>query len=346
MEDVDKTVIGVAVDTADSSAAKPAVRFRAADGEEIELSGAMSVGRSADCDITIDDGRVSRSHAKITVDGDQVTLEDLGSANGTFINGTRVQASQVLNSGDEVSFDSNKFTFLSGEKAVAEEVIEEAVDPNATMIGTAPPPISAEPPPPSEPKPIVEEPEKHVPGSWDDSQGVEGTQLMQAPDLPELSAALQNAAATAETNLPHLVISTASGNQIVELSVNADGSASVWEIGREQGCDILVADPSVSSRHAQLVCKNGRWRMVNMVSTNGIFVNGEKKLSAYLSDGDEVQLGAVKLLFQAGDSQVAASSASNSGSDSGSAAATGSGKKIAIGVIVIAVIAAAVVVLG
>ncbi len=334
MEDVDKTVIGVAVSAENASSSAESIRLIAADGTEFELSGEMSIGRSDDCDITVNDSRVSRKHARIAVENGKVVLEDLGSANGTYINGQRLEGQQELSSGDGIAFDNAQFTFQVGDAPSEPE--EAATDPNATMIGSAPPP-AVEPPAP-EPEVVSE---KSVPGSWDDSQGVEGTQLMQAPDMPELSEALQSAAATADTDLPHLIISTATGNQIVELSVSADDAASVWEIGRETGCDIVVADPSVSSKHAQLVCKNGRWRMVNMVSTNGIFVNGEKKLSAYLSDGDEVQLGAVKLLFKAGANQAAVSS-SASKQTTGSSTSSGMNVKAIVAVLVLVLIGAAV----
>jgi predicted component of type VI protein secretion system len=53
----------------------------------------------------------------------------------------------------------------------------------------------------------------------------------------------------------------------------------------------------VSARHAQLIHDGGRWRLVNLVSANGIFVNGEKRLTAYLSDGDELRFGMATLKF-------------------------------------------------
>ena len=60
------------------------------------------IGRDPDCHLWIDAGGVSRRHARVRVDGDQATLEDLGSKNGTFVNGAPVQAAYALSDGDRV----------------------------------------------------------------------------------------------------------------------------------------------------------------------------------------------------------------------------------------------------
>lgn len=59
------------------------------------------IGRREDCDLRIPLGEVSRKHCRILVDGDDLRLEDLGSSNGTYHNGTRVQEAG-LDAGDTV----------------------------------------------------------------------------------------------------------------------------------------------------------------------------------------------------------------------------------------------------
>jgi pSer/pThr/pTyr-binding forkhead associated (FHA) protein len=54
--------------------------------------------------VWLDSGSVSRRHAKIVVDGTTAWLEDLGSKNGTVVNGQRVSARVKLSDGDEVRF--------------------------------------------------------------------------------------------------------------------------------------------------------------------------------------------------------------------------------------------------
>lgn len=53
------------------------------------------LGRGAGCDIQLTDSEVSRRHAMLEIRGDEVTLKDLGSTNGTFVDGVRVQESRL-----------------------------------------------------------------------------------------------------------------------------------------------------------------------------------------------------------------------------------------------------------
>jgi len=65
-------------------------------------AGETLFGRDDDAAIWIDDAGVSRRHARIVVDGGRATLEDLGSKNGTFVNGTRVARPVRLADGDRI----------------------------------------------------------------------------------------------------------------------------------------------------------------------------------------------------------------------------------------------------
>jgi DNA-binding winged helix-turn-helix (wHTH) protein len=60
------------------------------------------LGRSIDADIRFDVPGVSRRHARIVLDGEQVALEDLGSQNGTYVRGERITGRATLADGDEV----------------------------------------------------------------------------------------------------------------------------------------------------------------------------------------------------------------------------------------------------
>jgi pSer/pThr/pTyr-binding forkhead associated (FHA) protein len=60
------------------------------------------IGRSRDCDITILDERVSRQHAEIYFDGDAFLVSDLGSYNGTLLNGERLECTRPLQQGDQL----------------------------------------------------------------------------------------------------------------------------------------------------------------------------------------------------------------------------------------------------
>lgn len=78
----------------------------------------LSIGRHPECDIQIDDAAVSTHHARIIAqpsrymaDQTEVLIEDLGSTNGTFINGTKVEKQQLSND-DEVRVAWNTFKFI------------------------------------------------------------------------------------------------------------------------------------------------------------------------------------------------------------------------------------------
>lgn len=69
-------------------------------------------------------------------------------------------------------------------------------------------------------------------------------------------------------------------------------------IGRSKVCDLCIEEPSMSSEHARLVYSDDAWRVINLLSTNGVFVNDEKVFSHRLHDGDEIRLGRTRLRFR------------------------------------------------
>lgn len=81
---------------------------------------ATTLGRSNSCEVFIPDQRVSRRHAEIRWDGDFCMLHDLGSANGTFLNGCRVVDARMLRDGDEITLGSAVFTFRDPETTLRE----------------------------------------------------------------------------------------------------------------------------------------------------------------------------------------------------------------------------------
>lgn len=69
----------------------------------------VTIGRSADCDLLIPDPMVSRHHAELQRVGSQWMLVDLGSSNGTRVNGWRVVEPVTVRLGDQVSFGRVSF---------------------------------------------------------------------------------------------------------------------------------------------------------------------------------------------------------------------------------------------
>ncbi len=72
---------------------------------------ATTLGRSAENDVSIPDGTISRHHARLSFKKGHWLLEDLGSSNGSFVNGQRVTSPKTLNHGDEVRLGDDVLTF-------------------------------------------------------------------------------------------------------------------------------------------------------------------------------------------------------------------------------------------
>jgi pSer/pThr/pTyr-binding forkhead associated (FHA) protein len=85
-------------------------------GKTFGVVGTNTLGRSAECDISIPTDEISRHHAKLQVVPDGVMVEDLGSANGTFINNTRVHGGTLMKPGDELRLDTVRFMLMSPEQ--------------------------------------------------------------------------------------------------------------------------------------------------------------------------------------------------------------------------------------
>jgi FHA domain/Domain of unknown function (DUF1707) len=66
-------------------------------------------------------------------------------------------------------------------------------------------------------------------------------------------------------------------------------------IGRSSACQLVLADDTVSRRHAELYVEGGRWLLRDLGSSNGTWVNGRRVVEAEVRAGDEVYLGGARL---------------------------------------------------
>src|ERR671937_603068 len=91
------------------------------------------------------------------------------------------------------------------------------------------------------------------------------------------------------------------GREVVSLTVNGtkheldEGKA---VIGRSKDCDIQLADPNVSRRHAEVRQEGAAYWIVDLDSTNGMEVNGRPLKRAKLRQGDRITLGSTELVFR------------------------------------------------
>jgi pSer/pThr/pTyr-binding forkhead associated (FHA) protein len=77
-------------------------------GRTYPLSGTTVVGRSPECQLRLEESSLSRKHARLIPTDEGVVLEDLGSTNGSYLNGERVQRA-VVKPGDEIGLDNLRF---------------------------------------------------------------------------------------------------------------------------------------------------------------------------------------------------------------------------------------------
>jgi pSer/pThr/pTyr-binding forkhead associated (FHA) protein len=80
--------------------------------ESVALKGErQTIGRSAGCEVVVDDEKVSRSHALLEKVGDSWCIRDLSSSNGTFVNGTRIAADRPLLANEEIRVGDTRIVF-------------------------------------------------------------------------------------------------------------------------------------------------------------------------------------------------------------------------------------------
>ena len=87
----------------------------------------FTIGRNEAVDLQIDSGRVSREHAVIRKEAGRYWIEDLGSTNGTFVNGERVEEAP-LHDGDILQIADVEFSFFSGSPPPARDTVTQVMD--------------------------------------------------------------------------------------------------------------------------------------------------------------------------------------------------------------------------
>ncbi len=106
----------------------------------------ITLGRDITNDIVINDPEVSRHHMRLTRGAGGYTLEDLGSTNGTFVNGQRLTGAKPLNNGDMIGLGE---TVTLGYEMIREQPV--GAPPEEPV--TAPSPAAPRPPSPAAPQP-------------------------------------------------------------------------------------------------------------------------------------------------------------------------------------------------
>jgi DNA-binding NtrC family response regulator len=117
-------------------------------GVRLEIGGPLLVGRSPGADLQLVDAKVSREHCRFTAASGVVRLEDLGSQNGTYVNGARLEAPRPLAPGDEIAVGDSLLVFDAAVEVAAARFGEATVVVGPGDPAPATPPALATTPAP------------------------------------------------------------------------------------------------------------------------------------------------------------------------------------------------------
>lgn len=288
-----------------------AVLVRISNGERLELHADATAGRVEGCEVPLNEGGTSRTHARLTFTDGTLWVEDLGSANGTFINTGRIAARVRLKTGDRLSFGVEAFEVALAPTRVATPAVGTAPLPAAVApvpVVAAPAPVEPAPAPAISPKDVeVTSPGvPKRPGSW--AQGLTG-EMVQAPgkstkylapaEIKQMMANVEVAKAPApDMDVPYLQILSGKRSSVnVPLRPGA-ARLTEWSIGSDPQRELVLPDDGVSAFHARIMNEGKRWKVIDQMSANGTFVNGKRSSVSYVSGGDRLHFGPVECMFQ------------------------------------------------
>jgi len=231
--------------------------------------GVNTVGRQG-TDVLVTDSTVSRTHARITIEGDQITVEDLGSTNGTKVGDRRLGA-------NEPAPASSGMPLKFGNWQVVLEVPNDAAGATATSPA---------------------EPTVAIPGE-EAAAGVESP-----PEATAVLTATAEPAAPApeempgEAPAPAVALLRKTGGPAADIPVT-QGTITVGR--RTTNTIVLAQDPYISGAHAEITTDNTGTYLTDLGSTNGTQVNGQKLTPnerQLLLSGDEIQIGQTTYQFE------------------------------------------------
>ncbi len=133
----------------------------------------------------------------------------------------------------------------------------------------------------------------------DDGTGPQGTQAFNADDVNQMIAEEIINSQSSEASIPVLI----------GLSSGLTGKCFVFDkkefsIGRGSDNFIVLTQPSVSSMHAKIRKVDSEWKLMNLLSSNGTFVNGEKVIEKIIVPGDRISFAEAEFVFGLVDQNI------------------------------------------
>jgi pSer/pThr/pTyr-binding forkhead associated (FHA) protein len=247
------------------------------DGKEYAIPAAgIIIGRDAASDVVVAQNDVSRKHAEITPVDAGYEIRDF-SSNGVFVNGSRIDKALVLSRADVIRIGSEEFRFYAD---VA----------NPTPMRAAPPVPDALP----AASVRVDSPREVEPAA---------TTAPAAPAAPAVPIAAPAPPKSAAPVLAVLEVTNEGPARGTEYEIHVP----LAHVGRGAHNDIVIADDSVSETHAKIQRRDDGWFLVDVGSTNGTYVGGQRIVSERRLDGEpDVRFGGVKMTFRPRDTRATA----------------------------------------
>jgi len=262
----------------------------------------ISLGRSGACTYRFEDKQMSGRHVEVTWDDEGFGARDLGSSNGTQVNGERIDRKTGLRLGDHLQAGNTIFQLKEIDVEVEgidllEKVPEggmlafdakrtEMVQRGIVLSGVSPPPVIGAPNEPTRPKILGFGPVKTVMARAVASAVVDDDIVTETADLKQkVEAGAQGAKA--------VVMRDERLDPFWSLPIT---------IGREHSSGIVLEDRSVSLRHAVIDFRDGRYLIRDVGSSNGIYVNKQRVVEQALEDGDVISVGAYAMIVVLGAS--------------------------------------------
>lgn len=136
--------------------------------------------------------------------------------------------------------------------------------------------------------------------------GPQGTQMFDLGDVNKMIAQEIANSYSPEAKTPALIGISAnvSGQQFI---LNKDK----MEVGRRHNSDISLDFSSVSAMHAHIIKQDSQWKLLNLLSSNGTFINGEKVVERIINKGDRVAFAEAEFVFTFIDEPAAEQKQSN-----------------------------------
>jgi pSer/pThr/pTyr-binding forkhead associated (FHA) protein len=282
--------------------------LRSDQGREFALGPETLIGREQECQIVLDEDHVSRYHAKITLDHNRLTIEDLHSRNGTYVNGARLEGIRSLGIGDEIRFDQSVFRVVTADSGAADSTVFRSPYQHSFSSTDAAPASPSRPqkpkakarPGPVEPSPSEMKVEPvNVESSVVDAD-LDVTTMNKGLDLTSheyAKRAHRGPIVSPEQTVPGAFLLVLSaplrGKQVALDTFEGDE----FVVGRSESCDLYFSDSTVSQKHARFYRVGERWCVSNLGSTNGVSINGSKADHAWLNTGDTIKLGRIEMQF-------------------------------------------------